>query len=416
MSFKTTDYGKTWIKINNGVAADDFIKVIREDKKVKNLLYAGAERGFYISYDGGMLWNKFQLNLPVVPVTDIAFADNDLVVSTAGRAFWILDDISPIQQSAGKLETVKVFAPKPTYKFEAFAPSWMDVPPGIGQNPAAGVIIDYNLPEGADSLEAKLQILDNQGNVVRTFSSKKNTEFKPFPGGPPAPRVIPAAKGLNRFAWDFKGESITEIPNAFVYGDYSGYKLAPGSYKARISFKDMTSEAPFEVVQDPNLKEVKASDWAVQQAFMKDIEARISDVHNSVNDMRKVKKQIVQYNELYKDKPQYKELMDAGKALIDIIDKWEAQLVQTKQANFQDVINFPSMLNAQYFELKGFLDQHDPRVPKAAKDRLMDVDKQWAEYKEYIKSTIGKDIELYNDLYKKSNVPALILNEKVIKP
>jgi photosystem II stability/assembly factor-like uncharacterized protein len=416
MSFKTTDYGKTWIKINNGVAADDFIKVIREDKKVKNLLYAGAERGFYISYDGGLLWNKFQLNLPVVPVTDIAFADNDLVVSTAGRAFWILDDISPIQQSAGKLETVKVFAPKPTYKFEGFAPSWMDVPPGIGQNPAAGVIIDYNLPDAADTLEAKLQILDIQGNVVRTFSSKKNTEFKPFPGGPSAPRVIPAAKGLNRFAWDFKGESITEIPNAFVYGDYSGYKLAPGSYKARISFKDMTSEAPFEVIQDPNLKEVKASDWSTQQTFMKDIEARISDVHNSVNDMRKVKKQIVQYNELYKDRPQYKELMDAGKSLIEKIDKWEAQLVQTKQANFQDVINFPSMLNAQYFELKGFLDQHDPRVPKGAKDRLMDVDKQWAEYKEYIKSTIGRDIEQYNELYKKSNVPALILNEKVIKP
>ena len=178
----------------------------------------------------------------------------------------------------------------------------------------------------------------------------------------------------------------------------------------------MTSEAPFEVVQDPNLREVKASDWAAQQSFMKDIEARITDVHNSVNDMRKIKKQIAQYNELYKDKPQYKELMDAGKALIDKIDTWEAQLVQTKQANFQDVINFPSMLNAQYFELKGFLDQHDPRVPKAAKDRLMDVDKQWAEYKDYIKSTIGKDIDQYNVLYKKSDVPALILNEKVIKP
>lgn len=149
---------------------------------------------------------------------------------------------------------------------------------------------------------------------------------------------------------------------------------------------------------------------------MKDIEARITDVHNSVNDMRKIKKQIAQYNELYKDKPQYKELMDAGKALIDKIDTSEAQLVQTKQANFQDVINFPSMLNAQYFELKGFLDQHDPRVPKAAKDRLMDVNKQWAEYKDYIKSTIGKDIDQYNVLYKKSDVPALILNEKVIKP
>lgn len=120
-----------------------------------------------------------------------------------------------------------MFAPKPTYKFEGFAPSWMDVPPGIGQNPAAGVILDYNLPEAADSIEAKLQILDNQGNVVRTFSSKKNMEFKPFQGRTTSPpKVLPAAKGLNRFAWDFKGETITEIPNAFVYGGYLGYKLA----------------------------------------------------------------------------------------------------------------------------------------------------------------------------------------------
>ena len=416
MCFKTTDYGKTWVKINNGVQPDDFIKVIREDKKVKGLLYGGAERGFYISFDGGALWNKFQLNLPVVPITDIAFADNDMVVSTAGRSFWILDDLSAIQQSAGKMDALKIFTPKTTYKYEGYAPSWMDIPPGTGQNPTAGVILDYYLPEAADSLEAKLQILDKEGNVIRSYSSKKNTEFKSFAGGPPAPKVIPGAKGLNRFAWDFKSETLPEIPNAFVYGDYTGYKLAPGTYKARISMKDMTSETDFTVVQDPNLKEVKASDWSEQQTFIRDIESRIKEIHQSVNYMRKVKKQISNYNEMYKDAPQYKELFDAGKSLIEIIDKWEEKMVQTKQSNFQDVINFPSMLNAQYFELKGFVDQHDPRVPQSAKDRLSDIDKQWTGYKEYIKATIGKDIEEYNQLYKMSNIPAIIVNETVIKP
>jgi photosystem II stability/assembly factor-like uncharacterized protein len=416
MSFKTSDYGKTWTKINNGVMKDDFIRVIREDKKTKNLLYGGAERGFYISFDGGMLWNKFQLNLPVVPVTDIAFADNDLVVSTAGRAFWILDDISPVQQSVGKMEALKIFAPKPTYKYEGFTPSWMDAPPGIGQNPLAGVILDYFLPEAVDSIEAKLEILNNEGKVIRTYSSKKDTEFKSFPGGPPAPKVIPAAKGLNRFVWDFKGENLVDIPNAYVYGDYTGYKFAPGNYKARISYKDATSESGFAIVQDPNLKGISPSDWAAQQSLNKELVSRITEVHNSVNDMRKIKTQVVQYNEIYKDKPQYKELEDAGKSLIKKMDDWESKMVQTKQFNNQDVINFPSMLNAQYFELKGFLDQHDPRVPQSAKDRLADVDKQWADYKMYIKETIGKDIQKYNELYKASNVPALILKQEVIKP
>ncbi len=101
---------------------------------------------------------------------------------------------------------------------------------------------------------------------------------------------------------------------------------------------------------------------------------------------------------------------------MDKINKWEEQLVQTKQSNFQDVINFPSMLNAQYFELKGFVDQHDPRVPQSAKDRLSDVDRQWADYKEFIKGSIGKDIEAYNQLYKTSNIPAIIFNENIIKP
>ena len=416
MCFKTTDYGKTWSKINQGIRSDDFIRVIREDKKVKNLLYGGAERGFYISYDGGNQWNLFQLNLPVVPITDIAFADNDLVVSTAGRSFWILDDISAIQQTTIKPESVKIYASKPTFKYEAYTPSWMSVPPGTGQNPSAGVLLDYFLPENADTIEVKLQILDANGQVVRTYTNIKNKDFKPFPGGPPAPVVIPAEKGINRFAWDFKSETLPDIPNAFVYGDYTGYRLAPGTYKSKITYKGQTSEASFEVLQDPNLKQVKPQDWKEQQSFIRNVESRIGDIHQSVNDIRKVKKQVVQYNELFRDLPQYMELVTTGKNLIEKIDQWESKLVQTKQSNFQDVINFPSMLNAQYFELKGFVDQHDPRMTQSAKERLTDIDRQWDDYQSYIQRTLGNDISQYNELFKKAGVPALITNEKVVKP
>ena len=117
-TFKSTDYGAHWTRIATGVQADDFIKVIREDLQVKDLLYAGAERGFYISNNGGRNWNRFQLNLPVVPVTDLVIHDNDLVASTAGRAFWILDDLGAIQQSKGEFGSaaVKVFRPKPTWR------------------------------------------------------------------------------------------------------------------------------------------------------------------------------------------------------------------------------------------------------------------------------------------------------------
>ena len=115
-AYKTTDYGKTWTKINKGVKSDDFIKVIREDTKNKSILYAGSERGFYLSTDAGNNWQSFQLNLPIVPVTDLMIRDNDLVAATAGRAFWILDDLGAIQQ-AGTASAVTLFSPKPAYKF-----------------------------------------------------------------------------------------------------------------------------------------------------------------------------------------------------------------------------------------------------------------------------------------------------------
>lgn len=410
-SYKTIDYGKTWTKINNGIAPNDFLRVIREDKKIKNLLYGGAERGFYISFDGGLLWNKFQLNLPVVPITDISFATNDMVVSTAGRAFWILDDLSSIQQSAGKFTQLAIFTPKPSYKYEGGSSSSRPLPPGIGQNPDPGVTLDYYLPEAVDSLEVKLQISDMNGKIIRTYTNKKNPDFKPFPGGPPAPTVIPTAKGLNRFTWDFKTETLPDIPNAFVYGDYTGHRVAPGQYKATIMYKDTTSQTTFQVLQDPNLKTVTPADWLEQQEFMIKIEGGIADIHKSVNDMRNVKKQVTNLNELTKGNKQYEELFIAGKNLLDNLEKWEAKMVQTKQFSIQDVINFPSQLNAQYFELKGFADQHDPRLTSSAKERFNDIDKQWAEYKLYVNNSIGKDIEKYNLLFKSSNMPAIMFGE-----
>jgi photosystem II stability/assembly factor-like uncharacterized protein len=409
MSFKTTDYGKTWTKIDAGVEKDDFIKVIREDRKVKDLLYAGAERGFYVSFNGGTNWQKLQLNLPIVPVTDITFAENDLVISTAGRAFWILDDISALQQSKGNFTGLQVFTPKPTYKYEGYTPSWMDVPPGIGKNPIPGVILDYYLPEAADSLEVKLEILDASGKVIRTYSSIKDEGFKPFPGGPAPAQVIPAKKGINRFAWDFRGETLLAIPNAFVYGDYSGHRRAPGKYKARLTFKDAVAEAEIDLRQDPNLKSISAQDWAAQQTLLENAAKSLTEIHQSVIDMRKVKSQIEHHNALLKDNEEAKALYQAGQDLIQKLVDWEAKLVETRQKSFQDVINFPSQLNAQYFDLRAAVDVHDPRLTAGAKQRLQDLDKEWAGYKTAMNQLIEKDIVEYNQKFKAQNLPAVIM-------
>lgn len=413
-TYKTSDYGKTWIRISTGVEVDDFIKVIREDKKVKGLLYAGAERGFYISYNGGMTWSKLQLNLPVVPVTDLAIQGNDLVASTAGRSFWILDDVSALQQSRGTLgaAVVKIFQPKATVRYPSVTiPDWMGSIPGLGMNPMDGVVLDYYLKEKADTNLLTLEIFDASGKLLRRYSNKKDEKFKPFAGGPPPPQVIPAEAGVNRFAWDFRTEVLPEIPNAFVYGDYRGHRIAPGKYMARIRFKGEQSETDVEIVQDPNLTAASA-DWAAQQQFMEEIEARIAEIHASVNSTRKVKKQLEAHQELFAAKAEWKEVVTAGKALIKKLESWEENLVQTKQKNFQDVINFPSKLNTEYFNVRSVLDVHDPRVTQGARDRFADLEKQWTVFKQGIKALEETEMKAYNDLFKQQNIPALIVEKK----
>ncbi|MDL5047342.1 hypothetical protein QQ054_15090 [Oscillatoria amoena NRMC-F 0135] len=409
-TYKTTDYGKNWTRIANGVDADDFIKVIREDKKMKDLLYAGTERGFYVSFNGGTNWSKLQLNLPVVPVTDLIIQGNDLVASTAGRSFWILDDLSAIQQAKGNFgnTTARLFQPKPTVRYPSVTiPEWMGNIPGLGMNPMDGVMLDYYLKEKADTNTVRLEIFDANEKKIRNFTNKKNEAFKRFPGGPPEPEVIPSEAGVNRFAWNFRTETLPAIDNAYVYGDYRGHRVAPGKYKAKLTLKGETSEVDFEITQDPNLK-VTPADWAAQQQFIEQVEERLNELTAAVNGMRKVRKQIENYNELLKDRADSKDVITAGKEVIKKIDRWEENVVQTKQKNFQDVINFPSKLNTEFFAVRAVADVHDPRITQGARERFADLEKQWSLLKQQQKDLVDKEVAAYNKMFKDKNVPAVI--------
>jgi hypothetical protein len=273
-----------------------------------------------------------------------------------------------------------------------------------------GVVFDYYLKEKADTNKVVLQILDGNGKTIRSFTNKKNESFKGFAGGPPAPKQIPAEAGLNRFAWDFRTETLKEISNAFVYGDYRGHRVAPGKYKAKITVKGETSETEFEIVQDPQLK-VASADWNTQQQFMVQLQSRIEEIHAAVNAMRNVKKQIEGYNEMLKEKADAKDVVNSGKELIKKIDQWESNIVQTKQKNFQDVINFPSKINTEYFAIRSVVDVHDPRVTQGARDRFADLEKQWSDYKAQMKNLIANEVASYNKMFKDKNIPALVTND-----
>lgn len=406
--FKTTDYGQSWTKIVNGIdGPHTFARVVRADKKQKGLLYAGTETGLYVSTDDGFFWQKLQLGLPIVPINDLIIHDNDLVAATAGRGFWIFDDLGGLQNLTTNKKAVQIIKPKDTYRI--FGGSIDKFTPGLGQNPKQGVTFDYYLEKAIDSLELKLEILENN-KVIRTFTNQKPKDFKSWPGGPSAPEVLPSKKGYNRFTWNFERDILPSIDNVFILGGLSGSRVAPGTYTLRLTLEGDNSETEATILPNPSIK-ATMQDYEEQQAMLATIESTVKNMHESVNQMRSAKSQLENYAKLLKDNEGAKSLMDTGKELTKRITSWEENLIQPKQKTFQDVINFNNKLNAQLLNLKGYIDEGNPKVTSGAKMRLQDLLKDWQVYKEERDAIVKTEMDAYNALYKELNIPALILKD-----
>jgi photosystem II stability/assembly factor-like uncharacterized protein len=409
MIYMTNDYGGSWRKAIDGLPKNNFVRVVREDKKRKGLLYAGTERGLYLSFDNGKYWTAFQANLPVTPITDLTIADNDLVVATAGRAFWILDDLSALQQSNGAPngKKLKLFSPKSTVKFNTSTPP--KPPVHQGANVANGVVFDYYLPHNwADSSELILEIKDVFQNTIRTYSNKKSKKQKSWIGGPPPAQILPAKAGLNRFNWDLRRETLPAVEGIFVMGDYRGHLVNPGDYLFKMMSEKDTSVAMIKVLADPRLT-TNLQEHGNQQIILMQIETAVKDMHQSVNQLRSIKKQLSGRLELLREMEERQELVKLGEKALTAITKWEEKLIQPKQKTFQDVINFPNQLNAELLGLKGQIDQLDPQPTYGAKLRVKELTAEWATYKKDIELILQREVALFNRMYAEAKLPVLIL-------
>lgn len=405
--FKTTNYGQTWTKIVNGLAdANGFARVVRADKKREGLLYAGSEIGLYVSNDDGAHWQRLKLNLPIVPINDLIIQDNDLVAATSGRGFWILDDLSVLQNINSENRGLQLFKPKATYRIFGGTSKAS----GQGQNPKSGVTFDYYLDKEADTLELKLEVVQNL-KVIRTYTNKKQKDFKSWPGGPAKPQILPSKKGYNRFTWDFNRAALPAIHKVFIFGGLSGSSVAPGDYTLRLNLEKDTVETAVTILANPVINST-TQDFVTQQKMLVTIENTIKDMHASVNQMRSAKTQLDSHAKLLKDTENATVLIEKGKALSKRINSWEENLIQADQKTFQDVINFNNKLNAQLIQLKSYIDQADPKITNGAKERLTDLMKDWQVYKNERDAIIETEMNAYNTLYKSLDIPALILNDK----
>ena len=409
--FKTNDYGKSWKKIIKGIdEPHTFVRVVREDPKVKGLLYAGTETGVYISNDDGVNWQKFQLNLPVVPINDLMIHDNDIVVATAGRSFWILDDLGAIQQTKGEpnKDKLQLFQPKNAYRILGGTSG--RAANNQGQNPRSGITFDYYLNEVSDSLNLTLEVRNEKGMVLRTYTNKKDEKAKSWPGGPSRAQVLPAKKGLNRFTWDLRKESVPGVEKVFVFGNYNGAIAPPGTYTLRLSDGETTVETKAVLLPNPKVKATKA-DFDEQQEFITTIETTVASIHDAVTAMRSVKNQLKNYTALLEENEDAADLLETAKTITEKVTAWEEELIQPKQETFQDVINFTNKLNAELLNLKSHADAADPRLTGGAKQRLKDLLAAWKTYENQKNEIINTDMKAFNESFKALGIPALILKE-----
>ncbi|MGE5347524.1 MAG: WD40/YVTN/BNR-like repeat-containing protein [Acidithiobacillales bacterium] len=412
--YKTNDYGKSWTKIVSGIPAGAFTRVVREDTARRGLLYCGTETGLYLSFDDGSSWQPFQRNLPLVPITDLAVKGDDLVVATQGRSFWVLDDVGPLRPWKPEIASrdVHLFAPRPSIRMEGGTPWWMEgeKPRGVGQNPANGVTIDYWLkekpvekPKGKDVL--KIEILDGD-TVLRTFTSEKPPEHEN--GAPPPEEVrekpLEPKQGVNRFVWDTRMLRPQLVPKAVLWGNRLGPKVAPGTYKVRLTKGDTVLTESFEIRPHPE-HQVSAADLAQQAVFLRDIRDRITDTHEAVVKIRDVKAQLKEVATRAEKLGKKEPVSAKAKALTEKLEAIEKKLVNPKLKAPQDILNFTPALDHQFVGIATAAGSADGAPRPVEREYYAELKAKLDALLSEMNGLLGKDLADFNAAVRDAGIP-----------
>ena len=331
--YKTKDYGKSWEKIDFGIQKNHFTRVLRADPKRKGLLYAGTESGVYVSFDDGESWNSFQHNLPLVPITDLTIKNNNLIAATQGRSVWLIDDLTPLHQLNHEVLSSDFHIFKPIGSYRMGYPSSRTNSSKNGINHHNGVKVFFNIDSTKvwkDSLRVSLEFMDSNKKTIKVFSnfSKENT--------------LIVKNGSNSFVWNMRYNNAKSFDGLIMWAaSLSGPKAIPGKYFAKLSINGKSKETEFFILKDERSKST-IDDLKDQFNFLIEIRDKISEIHQSISNMRLVTNQINTFKSKIENN---KEIITKMKNLIDEIKVIENELYQTKNKSRQDPLNYPIKLN-----------------------------------------------------------------------
>ena len=398
--YKTSDYGKTWKKIVQGIPDEHFTRVVREDESVRGLLYAGTEKGMFISFDDGESWQSFQKNLPLVPVTDLAVKGNNLIAATQGRSLWMIDDLSVIHQAAAMSSAIGpvLFMPLPSYRIggrqgrESLTQ---------GSNHPGGVMTHYYLPSYDEKKDTvSLTYMTMAGDTIRSYTNvakEDENKLKPVKGG-------------NMFSWPMSFPAAKKFEGMILWwGSLSGPVAKTGDYLVSLKVNGKKQEKQFTIIQAPN-SEGNARTIEKQFEFIKSVNDKVSEAHQAITDIRAMKTQVNDYAARSGDK----EIKAMAEKMDSIATAVEQNLYQTKNRSNQDPLNFPIRLTNKLAHLNSLAGMGVNDFPPTAamievRDELTKlIDAELAKWK-----TVKTDmIAEFNNLIRKKSLDVIILEKK----
>ena len=441
--FKTEDYGEQWKVINGNLPGDDFTRCIREDPVKPGMLYTGTETKLYVSFDDGITWQELKGNgsvgkgsLPVVPIYDIAIKEDDMIVATHGRSFWILDDLTQLRQlpEIEGIDSPNILQPRDTIRITAalrnrkaatgknyqlslgaavtytedkntygeVERTFLDA----GQNPPAGVLLNYFLPKQTDD-EVSLTFLDHSGVEIVTYSN--NVDDTSSAEDEITQLTIPSHIGMNRFIWDMRYPPANRVPGDKTTEDRvaSGPVAPPGRYTVVLRSSGTEKSKTFEIIKDPRM-EATQKDLEDQFSLLLSIRDRLSETHDSINRIRNVRSQIDEWAQRVIGHSSETLVTEAAKNITDKLSTIEGELIQTGYQGARDRLNLPSRLNSKLSEISSVVSAGDFAPTTQSYEVFQAVSDESEPYLATLQNTIDEDVSDFDNLVHELGIPAVV--------
>ena len=397
--YKTNDYGVTWELITNGIEKEHFTRVLRHDPEQKGVLYTGTETGMYVSFNDGGKWWPFQLNLPVVPITDLAIKDNNLIAATQGRSLWIIDDLTVLHQSIGlEMDTTHLFKPMAAYRMGGAQSA---NPGAAGKNHPGGVMSHFiikNYDEKKDTIA--LHYLTTDGDTIKSYSTNAKARQD----------KLKIKEGGNMHSWNLSYPSATRFEKMILWwGSLNGPKAKPGQYKVILDRNGISQSQDFEILIRPN-SEGSQEDIEAQFEFINEITDKLSDAHQAIVDIRSLRSQMKAYTKRIDDE----EIKEYASEVDSVMTKIEKNLYQTKNRSGQDPLNFPIRLTNKLAHINSLTQMGTNDYPPTAaaikvKEELIGlIDVELDDWKKVKEEMLPK----VNDMIRDKALDVIILDEK----